>query len=90
MSIFKGKQIRLLKAKVDCLEKQMKQVKCEHEDVMFSPWDSHYSMGYIKCRSCDKMLKEFRDESEFLKAKNEIMQGIIEKDKKRIAEIEKV
>jgi len=94
MSIFKGKEVRSLKARVDNNERRLMQMECEHTRQYFKdyrkdksdPWQG----GCVMCRDCGKLIKQFHDEVEFLKAKHEIMQDIIEKDKKRIAEIEKV
>jgi len=94
MSIFKGKEVRSLKARVDNNERRLMQMECEHTTQYFKdyrqdesdPWQG----GCVMCGDCGKLIKRFYDEVEFLKAKHVIMQGIIEKEKRRIVELEKV
>jgi len=94
MSIFKGKEVRSLKARVDNNERRLMQLECEHTTQYFKDYRQNESDpwygGEVICGDCGKLIKQFHDEFEFLKAKHEIMQGIIEKEKRRIVELEKV
>lgn len=93
MSIFKGKEVRLLKARVDNNNRRLTEMECKHIEKAFYDYRQDRKMpwygGNTICRNCGKMIREFSDETEFLKAKHEIMKDIIERDKKRIAELEK-
>lgn len=92
MSIFKGKEVRLLKARVDNNERRLMQM-CKHTEQRFIDYrrdksDPWYG-GRVICGDCDEVIREFINEAEFLKAKHKIMKSIIERDKERIAELEK-
>jgi len=93
MSIFKGKEVRLLKARVDNNERRLMQLECEHTTQYFKDYRQNESDpwygGEVICGDCGKLIKQFSDEVEFLKAKHEIMKDVIAKDLIRIAEIEK-
>ncbi len=92
MSIFKGEEVRLLKARVDENERRLMQM-CKHTEQRFIDYrrdksDPWYG-GRVICGDCDEIIREFINEAEFLKAKHKIMREIIKSDAARIAEPEK-
>ena len=104
MSIFKGKEIRLLRESINERfkdnEERLKQLECEHhhekkfqEEKGYQIYNSNaiivWQRGQLKCAECGKMLMRFDNEIEYLEAKNEAMKAKIAKDTMRIVELRK-
>ena len=93
MSIFKGKEIRLLMKRVDNNERRLKQLECEHTEIAFEDYQQSKSYPWcgadMRCTDCGKLIRHFDNINEFLKAKHEIMDKIIAEDLVRIGEIKK-
>jgi len=57
------------------IEKELKQMKCQHGEVEFSSCFSHYSdwtpkyIWCLSCKNCDKTLNTYETEKEFNSAK---------------------
>ena len=60
MSVFKGKEVRLLKARVDNNERRLTEMECKHTERYFmdhrrdksDPWDG----GQVICGDCKKLI----------------------------------
>ena len=70
MSIFKGKEIRLLKARVNNNEERLTRLECKHPEQCFMDYrrnkNDPWCGGHIECTNCGKLIKQLTNEIEFL------------------------